>query len=184
MAKLSDDQINFLKRYGIKLEDTLDASGMARAKYTSVMKEKGLIVAFGTTPCRESKHTLRSSSGHCVQCNPLSLVYTKRHHKTQFIYVAESKLKKLIKVGVSIDVIQREKTLRSQSYGGAWDWRIRHKEVVKNSGVIECEVHKLLNAHHVTSTTYKDGTDQETYELFSCTTEEAIAAVQSVLRKL
>ena len=51
MAKLTADQIEFLKKIGVPIHKTFDATGRSRSYYSKVMEERSLEVAYGVSPC-------------------------------------------------------------------------------------------------------------------------------------
>lgn len=68
LAKLTKEQKAFLDRVGVPLSRVFDASGMRTAEYKQAMRDLGMWVAYGASPCEAEGHTLRSRTGHCVQC--------------------------------------------------------------------------------------------------------------------
>jgi hypothetical protein len=178
---LSEDQILFLKINGISRTEVLDATGMRSREYREIMKIKRYKVAIGVTKCKSFGHTMRSSSGHCVQCNSLSLVYTSRHRQNNFIYIAWSQAKKLSKIGITSNLSQRHSTLIKQRYGGISDWTIFYSKFVSNAGVIESKVLNDLSKFLVAATTYKNKNNQKTYELINCPADIVTSCVKKYL---
>ena len=65
MTKLTDSQTKFLGTQGIPLSQVFDATGMKSSEYKQIMKDIGMVVAIGVTPCDASGHTLRTR--HCSE---------------------------------------------------------------------------------------------------------------------
>ncbi len=178
---LSKSQISFLKKHKIPLEKVLDATGLKKNQYVEIMKSNGYIAAVGVSACKNEGHTMRSSSGHCIQCNPLSLVFRERHHAENYIYVAWSATKKWSKIGVSSKISQRQSTLKKQQYGGICDWEIVFHKLISNAGEVERNVMTDLSSFKIKSYTFKDGRDQETYELLSCPKDIVINSLKKYI---
>lgn len=178
MTRLSREEISFLKSQGISLNEVFDATGLKRNEYIERMKTGNYTVACGTKPCKAGSHRLRTRSGHCMQCNPVSYVYSIRHHSNQYLYIAYSSLSNLVKIGVTANLSQREAALKKQKYGGWGDWKIISFKKILNAGVVESKIHSKLKSFQFKSSTYKDSHDQETYELFSCSLSEATSAFE------
>ena len=76
MAEPSDDQRKFLRDQKLPLSFLFDASGMRKVDYEAVMKRDEKFFAFGVTPCSKGGHSLRTRSGHCIQCDTAKIAYT------------------------------------------------------------------------------------------------------------
>lgn len=175
MLKLTKTQEEFLIAKGINSNQIFDASGLRTGEYCQIMKANGYKVAIGVTPCRKGKHSLRDSSGNCLQCHPSSIGYEKNYRRDAFIYLAESKLGKLIKVGTTQSISTRIKSLNSQKYGSYSDWEIvESKKIAKDAGEIEKKIHADLHKFNTVRHYLKDGRTQATYELFECSAEVAL----------
>ena len=79
MAQLTKSQKDFLHHYGIREDETFDASGMSKSEYSAQMRGLGAKIAYGTTPCNAYGHSLRTRAGHCAQCDPRRIVFLNRH---------------------------------------------------------------------------------------------------------
>jgi hypothetical protein len=145
VPKLNKAQLQFLHEQGIPVDLVFDATGLSTKQYTPLMKEQGKLFACGVTPCKKSRHTLRTRSGHCIQCDTKSIAYTLRHYKRAYVYIAGSLTKSLIKVGVSTEHEKRADHLNRMSYGGARDWRILATILTENAGMVEFHVHDRLS---------------------------------------
>jgi hypothetical protein len=176
---LSSSEIDFLDKYNISSELVLNAVGMKKAEYAPLMKKSGLLLASGVTPCAKAGHTLRTSAGHCAQCDPNTVLFSRRHMSTGIIYIAFSEVKKIIKVGVAeTSAGQREESLQKTGYGGINDWKIIYAFAISDSGRLENEVHRILNDYNIRLPYFKDGKNILSKELFSCTSTDARKAVK------
>lgn len=166
MALLSDDQLHFLMSQGIPLSQVFDATGLTRSQYKEKMRELGMLVALGTTPCTAGGHTLRTRSGHCIQCGTHNLAFLKRFEEPGFVYVLTSPTKRLVKVGTTGEVQQRLKSLRGYGYGGASDWELSFSLYSEKAGRVECQVHERLAQWRVHAKYWRDGASVDCQELF------------------
>lgn len=180
MAKLTKKQTNFLIEHDVPIDKTFDATGYSTAEYKNLMKDMDLLVAYGVIPCEAEGHKLRLRSGHCFQCNPDMLRYHLRHYEDQYLYLAYSISKKLIKVGITKDLDQREESLNETRYGDIDDWQIISSAFVYGAGVAETQIHNALSRYKVCAETYKDGRYVATRELFKCTKKMALEIFKRV----
>ena len=183
MASLTDDQLEFLKSYQIDTRELFDASGLGKSEYEHAMKKTGQHFAFGVTPCKSSGHTIRTKYGHCVQCKPDKIAYMMRHGKPGEVYIAGSRMKKLIKIGSSNEIDERLYNLNLVKYGGASDWKILLIVASKEAGRIESRAQERLGEFKVTSTYVRTGVEITCYELFRCSYSRAKSALVEILPK-
>jgi hypothetical protein len=179
MAQLDPDQVSFLKSQGIMPWSVFDASGMTQPQYRAAMKELGLPIAYGVTPCAAMGHTLRTRAGHCVQCNTARIAFMRRNDDAAYVYVARSASTGLVKIGVTGDVDARLASLRKLGYGGAADWQLVSSTWRDRAGAVEFDLHATLAKFHVRRTYVRDGLDVECRELFLCPAEIAVAALEA-----
>jgi hypothetical protein len=183
MTELTEDQKQFLKLKGINASEVFDATDLKRSEYSKVMRKHGYKVAYGVTPCAKEKHSLRDSSGNCLQCNPLSLAYAKNHNDGGYIYIAQSLKSQLVKIGSTSNIKKRVTELNAQRYGSQTDWEIVHFiHVGKKRGVIEAEVQNSLKKNYVISHYFKNGIRQSTYEVFDCSVMKASSLLEEVVK--
>lgn len=180
MAKLSDDQKRFLSSQNIPYDAVFDATGMAKANYQAAMKAEGKLFAYGVSPCGAGGHSLRTRSGHCIQCDTAKISYILRHYSSGYVYVAGSLSKKVLKVGTTTYIQQRQQTLSKEGYGGATDWKILAKVECKNAGQIEKNVQARLSKWSVPGEYYKGWDLQSCYELFRCDFEDIILVMRGL----
>ena len=173
------DQVAFLHHHKIEFEKVFDARGLRRAQYREVMGAMGLVIAVGVTPC-PSGHGMRNRHGQCIVCNPESLAYSARHHRTAMVYVAHSKSGHVIKVGSSANLDDRFDQLNVHQYGGYDDWTLLDHCHFDNAGRVELAIHERLAKYNVTG---EYGARPESCrELFRCKPSIARAAFAQVRR--
>lgn len=171
MAKLTQEQIAFLKLQHISLSLVLDASGLSSKDRITVMEQDGKIFYFGGALCKKAGHSLRTKSGHCIQCDTSKIAFQLRSSAKGFVYLAFSPSTKLVKVGYSkYHPQERAEMLRNEAYGNIRDWDV--KRVVKfdkDAGRVEFFVHARFEAY-IKPIVYKrlNGQVTECREIFSC----------------
>lgn len=179
MAILTNEQQLFLEQQHLSPSRVFNAHGMASAAYRKEMKELGMIVAYGVTPCREAGHTLRTSGGHCAQCKPGTLAFVMRWHDKAEVYVANSSQSPLIKVGVAQECKERLRTLNSHGYGGVNDWNIYFYYEVNNAGLVEFIAQQTLKQYRVARQYFRNDKIIDCHELFDCKVALAVEAVNT-----
>ena len=158
MTTLTTEQKDFLSSYGIKENEIFNASGFRREEYSAIMRVNNFKAAYGVTPCKKNNHSLRNRSGNCLQCYPASIGYEKNHTRGGFVYIAQSIAGEIIKIGTTVNILTRTKTLNEQKYGAQSDWTIPvAREIVKNCGQIEKVMHAELKNFYVFGQYFKDG---------------------------
>lgn len=173
MDELSREQLDFLAKHNVELKYVFNAKGMSKVEYRQIMKELNKYIAFNVTPCNNSGHTLRSRSGHCVQCNTAALAFQKRNDAAGITYIAGSILGRVIKIGFTKAVEIRAKSLNSSNYAGFNDWEILFAITSENAGRIETKANSALRKY-VFSTDYDhDGHWQDAHETYLCSFSNA-----------
>lgn len=178
--KLDAEQLAFLKINNIPLDKVLDASGMSRAEYGERMKSLGFIVAVGVTECSAGGHSMRNRSGHCVLCNTAALTFQGRYSKAMYLYIAQPSYGHLTKVGITDNVDERTKQLNSHKLGGFTTWTMKYSVLCENAGQVEHDVGALL-APFKKSTVYQSKQGQVSREVYACTFDQALNAINRVL---
>ena len=181
MAALSPDQLFFLRTQKIPLSSLFDASGMRTADYQAAMKAEGKSFAYGVTPCAKGGHTLRTRKGHCIECDHAKIAFMLRHDTRAYVYIAASYAGRLIKIGSSGDVVDREHKLSEYRYGGYEDWQILSTVATDAAGRLECDVHSRLAPFSVEGHYLRAGRRQNCYELFRCDFSDARDALRDAL---
>lgn len=184
MKNLAEDQRLFLEKHHIPLDKVFDATGLSRAEYRQFMGERGQLIAIGTDPCDKSGHRMRTRTGHCPQCNTANLSFLQIFVNEGLVYVASSKATGLSKVGVASDVQSRERTLNSQGYGGAKDWRVIGARKCKQAGRVESMTQKALKGFRTCKSYNKNGVQVNVKELFFCDGYTVLEAVRASIEEI
>ena len=178
---LSPDEVSFLVQRGCSEEDVYDGRGQAKERRAAAAKEAGkhLVLAgvIGRGDCRRKGHRLRTRAGHCIQCNPLNIVYQKREDTPGYVYIAGSLSGRVIKIGTTGDLNQRENQMRAEGYGGSKDWIILFSLYVERGGAFERGASDRVNGKRVYRPYFKDGIEQDAVELHLCSFSEALRAM-------
>ena len=77
---LTESELNFLRSQGLGPDDVLDVRGYPQWLWFQEIKEKGKTIALGSK-CRKAGHRLRSTKGHCVQCDTKILAFAGRFRR-------------------------------------------------------------------------------------------------------
>jgi hypothetical protein len=181
MAKLTEEQRQFITKHQIPLSKIFDASSMARREYGTVMGDLGKVVAIGVNPCEAHGHTMRTRHGHCIQCNPAALAFLRRFDEYGRVYVAHSKQIGLVKIGTASDVKRRISTLNNFGYGGANDWCAIRDFACDAAGRVEFTIQRALSQYFVIRSYVKNGITVECQELFTCDLAVAIGELQTAI---
>lgn len=168
MSNLTDVELAFLKKHNVQLDQVFDAYGLTKIEYRKTMREQGKIVAFNVAPCKENGHTLRTRSGHCIQCKPARLEYQKRNELAGIVYIAGTIQGKMIKVGFSDSIEKREESLNRTKYASCDDWKILAAIRSNFAGQIENEIRPILKQHSYIANYNHDGKQHETSETYFC----------------
>ena len=166
--KLTPEQLNFLETQKVSLDRIFDAEGLSRSDYQPLMKEMDKIIAIGVTPCAKFSHTMRTRSGSCVQCNTANIAFLERYYDKGYIYIAGSKKEKVVKIGFTSNINNREESLNNGNYGEINDWKILFQVTCKNAGKIEFNTHKKLSKYLTDKSYLKNNKRNQCYEIFSC----------------
>jgi hypothetical protein len=156
----------FLVSQKISEHLVFDGRGMSKADREASAKNDGLWLILTDSPCREAGHRLRTSSGHCIQCDTKKIAFARRHHERGYVYIAASPKAKLIKVGCTRDISHRANMLNVHRYAESDDWKIIAYSKTENMGKVEFEVHAELSSIRASGKYLKDGRWQDTRELF------------------
>jgi hypothetical protein len=123
MDWLTEDQRYFLARQGIDEDEVLDTSHLSSRQYKRAMERADLLFALVANPCYNG-HSLRSRSGHCIQCDHTRIAFTRRHHEPNYVYIAGSKSARVVKVGSTSSPYDKDAYLNTRRWGGIADWRL------------------------------------------------------------
>lgn len=178
---LTYEQLTFVLQHGIPLNRLFDATGLIPAQYKQIMGDLGLLVAYGTTPCKAAGHTLRSRHGYCLQCDTAKVAYALRGSTDGWLYLASSEELGALKIGVASDAEERITGLRRQNYGGADDWEKMLAVWVKEAGRVEARAHKKLAAYAIDGESIREGRLVFCRELFACDLLHAVDAISEAM---
>lgn len=153
---------------------------MATGPLKAGMKVANALIAVNARPCNAAGHTIRTNGGHCAQCDTQKIAFSRRHSEPANVYIAVSNIGRLLKVGLTIDLRQRESQLIGYAYGRQKDWKIVRFRHSNEAGKDESLAHKILAKFSIHGTYYKDGNWMDCYELFSCGEQQCLEALQVV----
>jgi hypothetical protein len=175
-------ELEFLSMQRLSVDDVLDVRG----PFSQIGRKRALEhykKSIGLTDVRCSRgHRLRTRAGHCVQCNPATLAYEKRHRQTAFVYVCQSETG-LIKIGFSSEVSQRAASLSRDAYASCKNWRLVFQVSTRMAGKVETDAHRFLKIYKTSEVYVKEGREVTTYEAFVCSVDQAITAVKTALER-
>lgn len=172
---LTQDQLKFLSKHGVSVDRVFFAEGMVKSEYHDIMKQNGYLVAVGVTPCNAYGHSMRTRTGHCVQCRPANLAYLQRFDQPAYIYVAHSARHHFVKVGFACDPVGRMNILNRHGYAGARDWLLLATQHCEQAGRVEANIQGALAVFQVPANTRGQGIWGDCREVFNCTPDDALA---------
>lgn len=183
-AMLTPQELAFLYAHEVPLSRVFDARGFQVREWKSIMSTAKLWIAYGTTPCQRAGHRLRTRKGHCVQCNTATLAFLKRHDFPGSVYVAYSSSLRLVKIGCTANIETRQRSLVSDGYAGASDWRIRFHCNCSDAGRIEFLTQRALRSRHTPVSYFRQATANFVCasELFRCSLAQAKKALDSAIK--
>lgn len=149
MARLSKENLDFILKNKIPLEEVFDATGLRRKDYLPIMEQNGYRLAYGVTPCEKFGHTLRAKNGDCVICRPMTVSYTKRYREKGYVYIVVSMKHKLFKIGSSKDYEFRENNLNYEKYAGIDDWKLLAYSLQNERALVENKIQSHLRDFQV-----------------------------------
>lgn len=173
MNELTIKQLQFLKEQNIHLKYVFNAEGLSKSEYSLIMKDLNMLIAFNVTPCSLKGHTMRTSSGHCCQCNTASIAFLKRHYSAGIVYIAGSKHGNLVKIGFTKAVKMRNESLNNSKYAGYNDWVILFALKSNNAGRIETRANSLLRDYAFSNDYHHDNHWQDSRETYHCAYSKA-----------
>jgi hypothetical protein len=177
---LTASERQFLAKHGIDESKVSDARGLGLAARRTLLQRDSSLLAIGT-PCGAYGHRLRTSSGHCVMCDPKKIAFARRHRTGGEVYVAWSSTLTLTKVGTAGDAAARIAQLNSEAYGGGRGWQLVDCYMCDAAGKVEAAVHRRLGDCSAAGRYIKDGKLGDAYELFNCPAVVAVQILRDVL---
>jgi hypothetical protein len=109
------------------------------------------------------------------------LAFQARHTAEQWVYIAGSMSKELIKIGTCGNCGQREGQLCAERYGGADDWLLIYWVKARNAGAVEHTARSHPYRYAVSRPYWKDNVEQMATELLKCSFSRALDALTSAL---
>lgn len=172
----------FVERHRIPQSKLFNAEKLATAALKVAMKEAGAWIAVNARGCGKSGHTIRTNGGHCAECEPKRVGFAMRNTKPGLVYLAISKNKNLLKIGMTIDLDRRQAQLNGYAYGDCRDWTITHYIDSPEAGREEFEAQSLLSQFSTSGRYFKDGQWIVCYELFDCDLQQGLSCLQANTR--
>jgi hypothetical protein len=170
---LSIAEIEFLRQHGISPSDLYDARGKPNRLWRAEAKLKNYRFVIGAT-CYNG-HRFRSTAGHCIQCNTARIAFTRRECSDGYVYLASACSGRMIKIGSTVNISDRQKSLIGQRYGGYSDWKINCSVFTSELGKVEREFMSLFSGYRSTGYYWKENNYQEAKEIFAFEASQAIA---------
>ena len=181
MSEMTQDQLSFLAVHGIPLSYLFDASGMTSSAYQKAMENDGKYFAFGVSGCKRGHHSIRTRAGHCIQCNPIAIAIVLREDADALVYIGGSRGAKLVKVGLTTDVQDRQRNLNVERWAEHSDWRILAFAACSQGGRTERSVHDRLSRWAASCEYVQGGKRHRSYEVFRCNFTDARDALLSII---
>ena len=184
MNNLIEEHREFLDKFKILDSLVLNGTGMEKSLIVETMIKDGYLVVVGVDACYQN-HSIRKKSWHCVECDPKRLNFQGRFNKKSTVYIAESKISKLIKIGIGENPLERVKQHNYYKYAGISDWTLAVSMQCEAAGRVEYDSHTALSVHKVSDKYYyKNGIKTHSQEVFDCTLLDAKLAVENASGKL
>lgn len=182
---LKNEEVSFLSLHGFSAADVFDGRPLSSGNERGRLAKKAAKLFVLRDPSRSKcGHRLTTRKGHCIQCDTAKIAYAKRHDEPAFVYIAGSLGLRGIKIGVTQDIEQRLANLNSQAYAGLKDWEMLFYVFFFRAGAVETTAQEKLSGSSISRTTFKDGRNQETKEVFNCSFQEAYQAVAKAAQEL
>lgn len=168
MNELTNEQKEFLKHHNISLDKVYNANGKSPNEYRVQMKNLGKQFAYNVAPCQNSGHTLRDRSGHCIQCNPASIAFMKRNDSAGFLYIAATIKGKVLKIGFTKELSNRDASLNRTKYAGFNDWIILFAIESQVAGQVENQIKNIMEPYKEEFDYNHDGNHHDSGETYTC----------------
>jgi hypothetical protein len=181
MSVFTSGELAFLARHKFAEDDVYDGRGEGKRWREYQAKEAGKVLILTSVRCRAMRHRIRTRAGHCAQCNPASIAFTRRETLEGYVYIAGTLQGCLMKIGEAGDIGQRVRQLKAEAYGGFSDWRILITAWVDNRGRTEREISSRITGKRVFGGYIKDGRNQTAVEMIQCPFSAAFDAFTIVV---
>ncbi|MCK1636498.1 hypothetical protein IVA95_02555 [Bradyrhizobium sp. 157] len=180
-SPFSDDEVRFLARHGYSEEDVYDGRHQSKEGRAAAAKEAGkhLVLAgvIDRGHCRSMGHRLRTRVGHCIQCKPTNIAFQRREDTPGYVYIAGSLSGRVIKIGTTGDLNQRENQMRAEALRRVKGLDCSFLRLRWQGGEFERAASSRVKGNRVYRTYFKDGIEQGAVELHLCSFSEALRAM-------
>jgi hypothetical protein len=180
MTPFTASELAFLARHNFSPDEVHDGRGQNKWWRELQAKESGKILILTSVRCQAMGHRIRTRAGHCAQCKPASIGFTKRETLLGYVYIAGSLRERFIKIGVTEDIRQRERQLNTDRYGGASDWMVLHYDRLENMQRVEREIASRISGKRIFNGYIKDGHERIAEEIIQCSFSAALDAYADV----
>ncbi len=180
MSIFTPTELAFIARHGFSEAEVYDGRGQSKERREREAREQDKVLVLSSARCRAAGHRIRTRAGHCAQCKPANIGFTKRETQTGYVYIAGSLKHCLIKIGCATDILQRERQLRAEGYGGASDWRVLIHDRVANMQKVERDISDRTPGQRAHRGYIKDGIEQFSAEVIRCSFSSALDAYITV----
>jgi hypothetical protein len=181
---LTAEEIAFVRKHGFDSNEIFDGRWLSKVTRERGAREANQVLILTSVFCRAARHRIRTRGGHCAQCKPASIGFTRRERSAGYVYIAGSLSGRLLKIGMASDLSQRERQLRAESYGGFSDWEILVFRAVDDAGIQERNVASRVPGERVLAYYIKDGEMQLAKEMVRCAFRTALTGFETVLGKV
>jgi hypothetical protein len=178
-AKLTHKELVFLRENNISAADIFQSNELSRRRLVENAKRENKRFFLGGQ-CKKGRHRIRTTSGHCIQCNPSAIAHQIRHKSEGYVYLAYSQSAGLAKIGMTEkrsagdEIATRQRSLRRGAYAGLKDWEIIMYFFSGEAGKQEDNLSSLFRKKKVFNRYYeKDGRDQEAAEIYRIPCDKA-----------
>ena len=97
----------FFSHHNISLNIVIDASNMSTSKFREICANENKYYGYNTNLCNEG-HRIKTKHGKCPVCRPVDIGFINNNKKDAYTYIAVSKAKKIIKIGITSDIEPRK----------------------------------------------------------------------------
>ncbi len=176
-------QMAFLRHHRITLDDIFDGRLIPdKHKRRLLAEQAGKLFVYSQDCSKDKSHWIENRNGRCIQCNTAYIEFQRRDSATGYVYIAGSLKKKLIKVGFTSIILDREKSINKSLLADANDWKILTWKKIEGAGSVEGKTHQLLKEYLYPCTCKKSGKEQSSKEVFSCSFLKALEALNSAMQ--
>jgi len=179
----------FLERQNISIDEIYDARGCSTGKEAARQAKDAKCLffvggaLFKKGVCTKNhEHRIKARNNQCIQCKTRQIQEIRsRTSEVSYIYIAGSLEKKLLKVGITKNVIEREGTLNSFRYANTSDWKILTWAKINNAGEAETKIDKALNKFKSPAKYFKEGKQQDADEIYACSMDKLYDEYKKVI---